>query len=252
MIVLWRDYEVFFNLRESKSGSPFIISNAINPNMSILVKVYNFFFKDNIQEKPDFDLKELKENLRKAKEKESQKNKPINQKSNEKQQKPHDGNSEILREIIWRDDWTKNFRTTGNTGKQEFDGKSSSETRELKNPLLVGVKMFLADIPYIIKSNYDIDRNNCLKFSKNVQNDATKCGIRCGVVLIKFHKCPTGHAIVAFETDYGVKFFEPQTANEENIMIGYRYTTCLSGVPDDDVITRAEIFWNDGAHTIIV
>jgi hypothetical protein len=221
--------------------------------MGILDKVYHSIFGgEDKQENSDFDLKELKENLRKVKEQESQKKIPVYQNSNEKQQKINDGNSEILREIIWRDDWTKNFRTAGNTGKKEFDGKSAAETRELKNPLLFGVKMFFADIPYIIKSNYDINRNNCLKFSKKVQDDATKCGIRCGVVLIRFHKCPTGHAIVAFETDYGLKFFEPQTANEEDIMIGCRYTTYLLGVPDDDVITRAEIFWSDGAHTIIV
>jgi hypothetical protein len=220
--------------------------------MGILDKVYHFIFKDkNKQESSGFDLKELKENLRKAKEKESQKKKTVNQKSNEKQQKTDGGNSGILREIIWQDDWTKNGRTTGNTGKREFDGTSSSETRELKNPLLLGVKMFLADIPYIIKGNYDIDRNSCFKFSKDVQDDATKCGIRCGVVIIRFHKCPTGHAIVAFETDYGLKFFEPQTANEEDLVIGRRYTTCLLGVPDDDVITQAEIFWNDGTHIIM-
>ena len=122
---------------------------------------------------------------------------------------------------------------------------------KLRNPLLLGVEMFFADIPYIVKGNYDIDRNNCQKFSKHVQNDATRYGIRCGVVLIGFHKCPTGHALVAFETDFGLKFFEPQTANEEEVIIGHHYTATLFGVLDDDVITQAEIFWNDGEHTTI-
>jgi len=122
---------------------------------------------------------------------------------------------------------------------------------EVKNPLLLGVKMFLAEVPYIIKGNYDIDRNNCFNFSKDVQNAATKYGIRCGLVIIGFHRSQTPHAIIAFETDYGLKFFEPQDANEEDVLIGRRYSTNLAGIPDDDIIVKIEISWNDGTHTVI-
>jgi hypothetical protein len=122
---------------------------------------------------------------------------------------------------------------------------------EVSNPLLLGVKMFFADVPYITKGYYDLNRNNCFNFSKNVQDAATKCGIRCGLVNISFHRSLVGHAIVAFETDHGLKFFEPQSANEEDVVVGRRYSTILSGVPDDDIITKVEIFWNDGLHTIM-
>jgi hypothetical protein len=109
----------------------------------------------------------------------------------------------------------------------------------------------LGEVPSIIKRDYNLDRNNCLNFAKDVQNAATERGIRCGVVLIGFKENPTGHAIVAFETDYGLKYFEPQSADEEDVIIGRRYTASLAGVSEDDIIIKADITWNDGAQTII-
>jgi hypothetical protein len=125
------------------------------------------------------------------------------------------------------------------------------ETLEVRNPLLLGVKMFLAEIPYVIKGYYDLDKNNCFKFSKDVQDAATKRGIRCGLVIISFYRSLTGHAIIAFETDFGLKFFEPQSANEEDVIVGRRYSASLSGISDDDIIIKYEIIWNDGTNTII-
>jgi hypothetical protein len=122
---------------------------------------------------------------------------------------------------------------------------------KLSNPLLLGVKVFLADIPYIIKGYYDLDRNNCFKFSKDVQDAATKYGMRCGLVIISFHKSSIGHAIVAFETDCGLKYFEPQNANEINVTLGNCYSEMLSGIQNNDIITKIEIDWNDGSYTII-
>ena len=84
-----------------------------------------------------------------------------------------------------------------------------------------------------------------------MQDAATKYGIRCGLVIISFHRSLTGHAVVAFETDYGLKFFEPQSANEEYVIVGRRYSTNLTGIPEDDVIIKVEISWNDGTYTII-
>ena len=135
-----------------------------------------------------------------------------------------------------------------------YGRRQSSELVEklgVRNPLLLGVKIFLAEIPYITKGYYDLDKNNCFKFSKDVQDAATKRGIRCGLVIISFHKSLTGHAIVAFETDYGLKFFEPQNANEEDVIVGRRYSASLSGISDDDIIIKYEIIWNDGTNTII-
>jgi len=121
----------------------------------------------------------------------------------------------------------------------------------LQDPLLLGVKMFLADIPYIIKGYYDLDKNNCYKFSKDVQEAATKRGIRCGLVIISFYRSFAGHAIVAFETDCGLKFFEPQSANEEDVVVGRRYSATLAGIPDYDIIIKVEISWNDGTYKIM-
>ncbi|MGA2121461.1 MAG: hypothetical protein ABSG49_05385 [Methanoregula sp.] len=214
--------------------------------MGILEKVYHFIFGgEDKQENSDFDLKALKENLRKVKEKESEKN-PINRRNNEKRQKINEENYEILRVIKWVPDPLNTYAR-----RQKTDEKLLVETLKVRNPLLLGVKMFLAEIPFIIKGYYVLDKNNCFKFSKDVQDAATKRGIRCGVVIIGFHRSPTGHAIVAFETDYGLKFFEPQSANEEDVVIGRRYSAILSEVSEDDIITKVEIFWNDGMHTIM-
>jgi hypothetical protein len=213
--------------------------------MGILDKVYQFIFKD--KDKPeysDFDLKALKDNIKKIKERESKKS-PNNQKNNVEHLIIDEGNFKIIREIKWKPDWTAYARG------QKPDEELLIKTLEVRNPLLLGVKMFLAEMPYVIKGYYDLDKNNCFKFSKDVQDVATRRGIRCGLVIISFHKSLTGHAIVAFETDYGLKFFEPQSANEEDVIVGRRYSASLSEISNDDIIIKIEISWNDGTHTII-
>lgn len=214
--------------------------------MGVLDSISHLIFHDkNKQENPDFDLKALKKNLRKDRGKESEKN-PIDKKNNDKQQKIEGEKPKIIREVEWVPD---SLNAHARTQKQ--DEAPFAETLKVSNPQLLIAKMFLAEIPYIIKGYYDLDRNNCLNFAKAVQNAATKRGIRCGLVTMGFHRSPTGHAIVAFETDYGLKFFEPQSANEEDVVVGRQYSANLSGVPDGDIITKVEIFWNDGMHTIM-
>jgi len=72
-MIKWQDFEYFFSLTEPKSNIIFIIPNAINPNMGILNIIYHYIFGDeNKQQNLDFDLKALKENLRKIKEQESE------------------------------------------------------------------------------------------------------------------------------------------------------------------------------------
>lgn len=214
--------------------------------MGILDKVYQFIFKDKGKpEDSDFDLKALKDNLRKIKEKESKKS-PNNQKNNEEHLIIDKGNFEIIKEIKWEPDWNKTY-----TRRQKSDEELLVKTLKVRNPLLLDVKMFLAEIPYIIKGYYDLDENNCYNFAKDVQDAATKRGIRCGLVTINFHRSLIGHAIVAFETDYGLKFFEPQSANEEDVIVGRRYSVSLSEISNDDIIIKIEISWNDGRHTTI-
>ncbi|MGA2913709.1 MAG: hypothetical protein ABSE07_09370 [Methanoregula sp.] len=215
--------------------------------MGVLDNIYHFIFSyKNNQENSDFDLKALKENIRIYRAKESEKS-SIDQKNNEKHQTIDAAeSSEIIRYVEWVPD-----SLNSHARRLKPDNGQSAGTLKVSNHLLLGVKMFLAEVPNIIKGYYDLDRNNCLNFSKDVQNAATKRGIRCGLVIMTFHRNPTGHALVAFETDYGLKFFEPQSANEEGVVVGRRYSASLLGVSDDDIITKAEIFWNDGVHTIM-
>ena len=209
--------------------------------MGILDKVHYFFFRRNEKsEISNFDLKALQYNLQRRKVKERESEEYLDNREN--RNRPliiEDGDYKVIREVKWVPDPLVTFGR-----ERKLDG-------ELVDPLLLGVKMFLAEVPYIIKGYYDIDGNNCLNFSKDVQNAATKYGIRCGLVIIEFQQSLTGHAIIAFETDSGLKFFEPQSANEEDVVIGHQYSANLAGIPDDDIIIKIEISWNDGTHTII-
>ena len=213
--------------------------------MGVLDKIHHFIFKDKDKpESSDFDLNALKENLRRNKEKESEKN-SINRKNDEIYREIDEGNFVTIREVIPKSDPLITSR------RSKTDESVSVKTLKVSNPLLLAVKMFLADVPHIIKGYYDLNENNCFKFSKDVQDAATKRGIRCGLVIISFHRSLTGHAIVAFETDYGLKFFEPQSANEEDVIVGRCYSASLSGISNDDIIIKIEISWNDGTNTII-
>jgi hypothetical protein len=121
---------------------------------------------------------------------------------------------------------------------------------EVTNPMLLSVKMFLADMINKVNQAYDHDEHNCAHFAKEIQDSASQRGIRCGYVLISFKESETGHAVVAFETDYGLKFFEPQSAEEQDVLIGRCYLAQAKGTPEN-VISKIEITWNDGQKTII-
>jgi hypothetical protein len=147
--------------------------------------------------------------------------------------------------IICRGGWYMIPKKTS-SGIDHFE-----KTIQLQNPLLLGVKMFLADVIYLSNMQYDRDHHNCSNFSKEVREAATRKGIRCGYVVISWVESEMTHAIVAFETDYGLKFFEPQLAEEEDVIIGQRYSVCLSGDVNDKIISKVEIFWNDGTNKIM-
>lgn len=118
----------------------------------------------------------------------------------------------------------------------------------VSNPTLLQVKMFLADFTYKINMPYDIDEHNCVDFAQDIQLAASSQGIRCGYVVIEFKDSEIGHAIVAFETDYGLKFFEPQNGNEEDVMVGHHYSAAAEGISENSTINRVEIRWNDGTR----
>jgi len=132
------------------------------------------------------------------------------------------------------------------------DNKSaSSDESKLDAPMmLLSVKMFLAEVIYIINRKYE-EGHVCADFAKEVCNAATERGIKCGYVVISFKNTNIAHAIVAFKTDYGLKFFEPQNANEEDVKVGRVYSARLDGVPQDNIVTKIEITWNDGGITTI-
>jgi hypothetical protein len=128
------------------------------------------------------------------------------------------------------------------------------ETRwlpEVSNPTLLQVKMLLADFSYKMNMPYDYGQHNCSDFPQDIQLAASTQGIRCGYVTIAFRGSEVGHAIVAFETDYGLKFFEPQNGNEEDVIVGHRYSAIAEGISENNIISRVEIRWNDGTRTHI-
>jgi hypothetical protein len=128
------------------------------------------------------------------------------------------------------------------------------ETRwlpQVSNPTLLQVKMLLADFSHKINMPYKLDEHNCADFAQDVQIAASTQGIRCGYVPIAFRDSEVGHAIVAFETDHGLKFFEAQNGNEEDVIVGRGYSAIAEGILENNTISRVEIRWNDGTRTQI-
>lgn len=63
---------------------------------------------------------------------------------------------------------------------------------------------------------------------------------------IYFDSTNIAHAIVCFQTDYGLIYFEPQSGNEIDVKVGQRYPDIMDGVPNDCAVRYIEIRWNDG------
>lgn len=127
--------------------------------------------------------------------------------------------------------------------KEELSHNSKSK---LINPLLIGVKMFLADLR-IWRNEYIEGRYVCSNFTQKVVDEATKIGMRCGFVTISFKNSPIGHAIIVFETDYGTVFVEPQKGEQVEVIVGKYYPISLEGVSELDYISEVDIKWNDEA-----
>lgn len=118
----------------------------------------------------------------------------------------------------------------------------------LHNPLLLSVKMFLSDIR-TWRNQYIVGEYVCADFSKEVVSKATEREMRCGYVVIRFEKSNVGHAIVAFETDYGLVFIEPQSGEQVDIHLGRPYNSVAKGFEENNIINSVEIQWNDGTGT---
>jgi hypothetical protein len=137
------------------------------------------------------------------------------------------------------------------TQVKEVKRESTADRQDgLSNRLLLGVKMFLADIRSWRRQYLD-GEYVCSDFAQEVYDAATVRGIRCGYVVISFMNSNIGHAIVAFETDCGLRYFEPQSGNEEDVIVGRCYSGQIEGTSEDSIISEIEINWNDGKVTRI-
>ncbi len=114
----------------------------------------------------------------------------------------------------------------------------------LENPMLLAVKMFLAEVrPW--RRTYRFPDYVCVDFTLEAFYTATLRGMRCGYAIITFEDMQTAHAILAFDTDFGLVYIEPQSGNQEKITIGKPYPTNLEGVPEGCPISGVQISWND-------
>jgi hypothetical protein len=152
--------------------------------------------------------------------------------------KKHDKH-DLFANVIWPDDSLKSI-----------EEQNESAMSDLSNPMLISVKMFLADIrPWV--RQYREGAYVCSDFAQEVCNAAKDREMRCGYVTIGFEKSFVGHAIIAFETDYGLIFIEPQDGEQIYLSINKPYPIRLKGIPEDDNIILIEISWNDGTSTRI-
>lgn len=116
---------------------------------------------------------------------------------------------------------------------------------DLHDPLLLEVKMFLAEFPWIRHQQYQYPLKVCTHFTKDIFDKATAIGMRCACALVSFENTNIQHAIVAFETDHGLIYIEPQTGEQENIVVGKPYPTMLASVPSDSFVSSVKDWWND-------
>lgn len=119
---------------------------------------------------------------------------------------------------------------------------------ELTNPLLLSVKMFLADVRSW-RQQYRYPEYVCADFAQEVYDAATERGIRCGYAVVNFVGAEVAHAIVAFQTDYGLVFIEPQAGEQLDISLSRPYPTRLEGVPEHAAVHCVDIQWNDGSFS---
>jgi len=71
------------------------------------------------------------------------------------------------------------------------------------------------------KTEYSEKNWNCINFSISLIANATLQGIRCGFVILDFDQIP--HAVVAFDTDRGMIYIDPQADTVVHFEIGKTY-----------------------------
>ncbi len=90
----------------------------------------------------------------------------------------------------------------------------------------------------------------CSHFARDVNSNAEKSGLRCAFVEIRYQD--KGHTIVAFNTiDKGLVYFEPQSDETVNPVVGKRFFQCIEPRPGyyypppayDDTILDVVVVW---------
>lgn len=84
------------------------------------------------------------------------------------------------------------------------------------------------------KTEYSEKNWNCINFSISLIANATLQGIRCGFVILDFDQIP--HAVVAFDTDRGMVYIDPQGDTVVYFEIGKTY-------PDYGRLKRMTVIW---------
>jgi hypothetical protein len=115
---------------------------------------------------------------------------------------------------------------------------------KLSNPTLAQIKAFLSGLEWVKSKRYQPPFSVCTHFSMDVVDAATQRNMRCACAIIYFNSY-ISHSIIAFSTDDGFIFAEPQSCEIRNIEVGLRYPYELKGMPTDIRVLDIELFWND-------
>jgi hypothetical protein len=100
------------------------------------------------------------------------------------------------------------------------------------------------------RNKYDEDSYVCSHFGRDVCNNAEEKGLRCAFVELRYSD--EGHSIIAFNTiDKDLVYFEPQSDEMVNPIIGKRFYQCVEPKPGyyyekpsyDDTIMDILVIW---------
>jgi len=121
-----------------------------------------------------------------------------------------------------------------------------NNTFNISNPTFLEAKNFL-DNDKTDQINQSTTGYNCAHYSRDVNNNSEKQGIKCGYVIINPDES-FSHAIIAFNTtDEGLVFFEPQNDRQVNLTKGKDYWTKCLNPPiqgkEEFIVKNYMIYW---------
>ena len=148
-----------------------------------------------------------------------------------------------------RDGYTDGYQAGETTGYEQGVEDGLGHGYTISDPTYAGALAFLArdrtDLNEYVDETYV-----CTHFARDVCNNAEDAGIRCAFVDLRYPD--SGHSVIAFNTvDQGLVYFESQSDERVNPVIGKRYYLCIVprpgyyyGVPDhDDTIEDILVIW---------